>query len=649
MKAKDMIENYLIELGISLKKNYIYIPKSDYEYSSTRGKIEVVKLGNYEVKLDKIIRNTRELVYVTNIARSNFVNNVTLTGDVSKACEKLMGNSILYYAEFVKYVANNIDIKIELAEKLLSLTKGAIDNTEKEINNVVSEFNVGMNNARAKGDEHRAELTAEAIAEANKIKGFHTSVQNTSGLFSESYTIHATPITTSAAKRNEMISMASGAASQIQSIYEDIAGDRAIEGLRKVRSKVIDNFNKQLKELLSVKLDNYFEEELLDSNGKNIGDNPIIYGHYIDIVDELKEDQLEDFKKAIEYYGVYLLNDLKERVENNMYNAFIKDGNGNYDKIDYKLYVVLKGDEFGPGSNLCERIRKKFLVGFNKNLSYKENKKHISNHDNFRDKINQCRYLSDDDKKDIIKSFDDFKVKAKKNKNNNIIDLVLTIITIVIGIIALFINIKYMLLYGVYNNSIYLYCLGGGIAALIIFFIVIGMKKNLFKKILQTILIFVFSLVPIYLLKPVLEEEEKREGKFVIQLEGLGETQVLLLEEGERIPLDKIEKDGYIFNGWLENGRYIFEELVVDGNAKFEADIYSESENLTTVTFKPNNGENDIVLKVPLYTDIYHISYPEKSGYKFDGWYDEKLYKKKWSGLRVWGENIVFRAEWVKE
>lgn len=648
MKAKDMIENYLIELGVSLKNNYFYIPSSDYEYSSTKGKTETIKLGNYDVKLDKIIRNTRELIWVTNIARNEFINNVTLSGDVAKACDKLMGHSVLYFTEFVKYIANNIDIKVDFAEKLIALANGAIENTGRELDNVMQEFNVKMDNAREKGAQHHADLTANAIAEANKIKGFHTNVYNTSGLFSESYTIYATPITTGTAKRNEMVSMASAAANQIQSVYEEIANDRAIESLRKVRTKIVNSFNEKLKELLSIKLDSYFEEKLLENEGKNISDNPIIYNHYLNVINELTEEQFDDFKKATEYYRIYLLNDLKKIVEDNIYNAFSKENECNYNEIDYKVYVYLKGDDFGPGSDLCKRIKANYTTQFKDHISFKENQKYIKNHDSYRNKINNCRYLSDQDKKEIIKSYDDFKIKAYKNRNNNIIDFALNSIMLVIGIIAFIIAFQYMKLYAVYNGKVYLYCIGGMIASLVIGGLVYIMKKNLFKKILQCILIVGFTLVPIFLSKPVAEEKAKREGKFVIQLEILDEKQVLLLAEGERIPLDNIQRDGYVFNGWLEDEKYVFEERFVEGNEKFEANLYSTSENLTTVTFKLNNGEKNIVLQLPLYEDIYKIPYPEKSGYTFDGWYDEKLYKKQWSGLRVWGENLTFRAEWVK-
>lgn len=646
MKSKDIIENYLIELGVSLKNDYVYIPKREYQYSSTKGKTETIKLGNYDVKLDKIIRNTRELFFVTNISRNTFINTVTLNGNIGKACEKLMSYSVLYYAEFLKYIVNNIDIKADFAEKLISLLKGAIDFTDREIGNIISEFNVGMDKARSKGDWHNANLTAQALAEANKIKGFHTDVYDTSGLFGESYTIYATPITTGTAKRNEMLSMASGAASQIQSMYEEIASDRAIESLRKVRTKVIDNFNRQLKELLLVKLNTYFEESLLDNTGTNIGDNPIIYGHYLDVINDLTEDQFEGFKQAVEYYSVNIINDLKKSVEDNIYNYYINEEKCDYDNIDYKLYVYLTKDEFGAGSDVAIRIKNylsKLEFG-----TQKENKNLIATFDKKKLLVNECKYLTKEEKTTILQSYEDFKEKNAKANKNNIINIVLSIILVITGLYAIVTAWKYTILFGVYNGSIYLFGFGGIVISLILSFCTFIMNKNIFKKILQVLLSVAFIIIPIALSKPISEEEDKREGKYMIKLEVLEEREIIFLEKGELVPLDKIEMDGYVFNGWTKEYRYVIEPVYVDGDDEFVADIYDTNERLSTVTFKFGNGQKNMVVKVPINSEVPLPPTPERKGYKFVGWYEEELYKMHYSKPQVRLEKVTFRAEWEK-
>ena len=649
MKARDMVENYLIGLGISLKKNYAYIPNEEYEYSSKAGKTEVVKLGKHEVKLNKIIRNTRELNWVTNCARSEFINTVTVSGDIMKSCDKLMGHAVLYFAEFVKYIAYNIDIKVDMAEKLMALATGAMDNTSREIDNVLSQYGKNMEDARARAAEHRADLAASAIADITKVEGYHVTGYEHEGLFGDTYTIRATPITMGEDRARKRMEIASGAAAQLEAIFEEGAVDKAVDALAKVRNRIVTEFNEKLKELLGVKLDEYFEEKLFDSEGKNVGDNPTIYHHYLDVVDELEEEQLEDFKKATEYYRIYLLGDLKQHVEDNMYNSFVNNKDLDYKKIDYKAYVMLKGDEFGPGSNLAKRIIERYTAHFREGVPFKENKKYIKNHEGFRTKLSNCRYLSDKDKEAIFASYDNYKTGTYKERNNNIIHLILTIIMVITGVYALIVGWKYTTMFGAYNDQVYLFGYGGIICGIVLAVVAHILPKKLLKKILQVILIVAYLMVPIMFSKDVAAEEKLREGKYVIQVVVLDEKNVLLVKEGDKIPLEPVVKEGYVFNGWLKDDSYQFGELVAETDAKFVADIYSVSDNLTTVTFKLDNGQKDIILKLPLYSDIPHFTYPTKEGYRFDGWYDEQLYKKQYSGLEIKMENPTYRAVWVKE
>lgn len=650
MKARDMVENYLIGLGISLKKTYAYIPDEEYEYSSKAGKTEVVKLGKYDVKLNKIIRNTREFNWVTNIARSNFINNVTVTGDIMKSCDKVMGHAVLYFAEFVKYIANNIDIKADFAEKLMALANGAMDNAAREIDGVLSQYGKNMEDARARAAEHRADLAASAIADITRVEGYRVTGYEQEGLFGDTYTLRATPITMGEDRARKRMEIASGAAAKLEAFFEEDAVDKAVEALAKVRNKLVTEFNEKLKELLGVKLDEYFEEKLFDREGNNVGENPTIYHHYLDVVNELEEDQIEDFKKATEYYRIYLLGDLKKRVEDNMFKAFTKEGVIDYKKIDYKTYVALKSDEFGPGSNLGKRIVSYYQVGFNENVSFKENKKYCDIYDGYRERINNCKYLTDKEKAEINKVFDDFKTKTYKNRNNNIIDFILSAVLLVLGIYAIITSFRYMGLFSLFYDSAYLIGIGIPLFLAVAWFVISVWKKKLFKKIVQVALIVGCIMVPVFLNEPIATEAAKREGKYVIQLRILEEDEILYLKEGEKIPLDKVEKEGYVFNGWKQGSSYVFgDEYVETSNCVYEADIYSTSENLTTVTFKPDNGQKNIVLQLPLYSDIPNVPAPEKKGYRFDGWYDEQLYKKQYSGLEIKMENPTYRAMWIEE
>lgn len=44
MKTKDMVENYLLSLGLSIKNTYEFIPQRDYDFNE-KVKTEKVEIG----------------------------------------------------------------------------------------------------------------------------------------------------------------------------------------------------------------------------------------------------------------------------------------------------------------------------------------------------------------------------------------------------------------------------------------------------------------------------------------------------------------------------------------------------------------------------------------------------------------------------
>lgn len=469
MKARDMVENYLLDLGISLRKNYTFIPNDEYEYSNKSGKTEVVTLGKYRVKLNKTLRNTREIKRVFNIASNNLLDSIKVSNDIKKTCDSIMGNSILYYAEFVKYISDNIDIKVDTAEKLMALAKGAMDNTAKELDKIIDYYVDQMNEAAKKGAEHRADLAASAIADITKVQGYYVTGYDSSTLFSDSYTIRATPYTMSDAKARERMEMASGAAARLESIFEEMAVERTIEKIEELKKKLTANFDEKFKELISLKLGEYFEQKLFFDVCDNVEDNPTVYKHYWNIIDELEDDQLEDFKKAIEYYNFsFIKGDLKKRVEDNMFKYYLKDFIGDYDKVDYKLYVCLEKDEFGPGSDICNRLRNFYLNNVLSFGKYKDNKETFESLDKKRELVNKCNVFNDSDKSTILSAVDKFVKKFKFQKFNRIYWIIISILLVIFLLLSVGLGIYYTVLMNYISNMYFWYCFFGVPIAIII-------------------------------------------------------------------------------------------------------------------------------------------------------------------------------------
>ncbi len=645
MKSRDIIENYLIGIGISLKNTYTFIPKMNYEYSKT-GKSETVELGNYKVKLTRKYKNTRQLNVMLDYTRDLFVYDVHLSNNLSKACDELAGSAVCYFAEFIKYIANNIEINADLAEKLITLVESAINNTEKEIGKVVSNYNITLDKIKDRIASGRVEMTAQAIADSNRVTGFYTTTYKHEGLFGDSYTTYATPIT-SGVNAGSSIAGANRAADNLQSVYEKGARDNAVDELSDLKVRIINYFNDKLRDLLAVKLDEYFDEEALDGKGKNLGENPVLRGQYINIVDSLKEEQFEDFKKVIEYYDINILDDLKEKTVNNIYSYFINEGKCDYDKVDYKLYTFLTNEKFGTKSLVSDKI-KTYLSNV-KFSTPGENKKLIETFERKTKLINDCDYLTKEEKESILKSYDDFKKKNKKMSTGNIIDIILSIIVVVIGIYAIITGIRYASLFGIYKDGLGFITFIAIAVALVVSFFVLVMNSSVVKKVLQLLLIAGFVFIPIKFNKPISDEVAMRDGKHKIEIRILDEKEIVFLKEGEKVPLENIKESGYVFNGWVYNGYYINTPTYVKEKGIYIADLDEDTGDLATITFKFKNGQPNFVIKKDKNVTCNLPTPPTRKGYKFVGWYDDST-KERFDGRNTYKQNkISVSAKWEKE
>ena len=118
MKTKDMLEDYLLSLGVSIKNNYTFLPKTEYDFKEKKND-ETVKLRKHTIKLSQQFANSRELRLMLNSAKDNFINKVTITEDMHKSCEGILKNSIIYFTDLIKYLDSILELKPEIMEKLI--------------------------------------------------------------------------------------------------------------------------------------------------------------------------------------------------------------------------------------------------------------------------------------------------------------------------------------------------------------------------------------------------------------------------------------------------------------------------------------------------------------------------------------------------
>ena len=465
MKTTDMVENYILGLGLNIKKTYKFIPKSDYDYNS-KLKTETLEIGKYKVELSKINQNTRKFKYMLWNAKNNFIDDVEIKGDIGTCCNELVNNALIYYTDFIKYIVENIKVKEDLTEKLIILCNGAITNLGNEIQNTLSNYNIKLAEAKRESDATRSGALARANNKINTPRETYVRIYENDSIFGKDIYAQTVNVGYSESMKDAIIAGAQNAADVIESININIVNDKALEEIKKLKEKITSNFNNNLVNLLSTKLDDVFNGETLEKSGKTIED-PTVYSNIYEVINELEEKDFENYKLVLDFFEYNIINNLKTDVENNIFNYFIKEGKDDYNKIDYKLYVYLKSDDFKAGSHLSTRIRN-YYENPNQSFSNYKNLKDLSSTiEETKTNINNCKYLTNEEKQSIKLSLDKYLKKEKTNKISKIYDIIITILLIIFTIIAIYLGIKYTSLMKYTDNPTTLLCIIG-IPALII-------------------------------------------------------------------------------------------------------------------------------------------------------------------------------------
>lgn len=648
MKSKDMLEDYLLSLGVSIKNKYTFLPNTGYDFKE-KIKDETVKVGKHKIKLTKQYKDSRELRLNLNTAKNNFMDRVTVTDDVHKSCENIINNSIIYFTDILKHLNNILDLKPEVMEKLIILCNGGITNVGKEIENALSEYNVKMTQAKAESaaEYQRSYASSMADIESKKDTYVHVTTYHDS-VFGDHSVGYVSNGFADKAMAEGMMLGAHHAAAMIAEIPIDIANKNAKEKISGIRANIVKKFNNSVIEFISAKFSEQFDEDILYNNGDNIDENPTYYQYYLDIIKDLKDEDLENFDKATKFYGIDIESELKSNLENEIVNYYLKNFKCDYDSSDYQLFKYLKFNEESLKLRVADRLHKYFL-----DLPEPSNKKvYFAKIDELQPKLESCEYITEENKKKIIDTYNNCKEKIIKNRRSNAIDNVLTIVSILTFIATSAIAIWHSIIFEVYpeyNMSGWTFL--GVLAFALVLFLTARSDSDKPKKIILGVLIAIFAILPFYYVPRMTEELAFREGKVLIEKSYEGEEKVEFVKIGETINLEDISEEGYYFNGWVSNKlqRTVTTPKIAEQDEKFRAYLVPKNDATRKITFKLKNGEKDIIMYQVEQYQIYLPEDPVRKGYTFTGWYN-KTAKGDYVDFmyRAEDHDVVFEAKWRK-
>lgn len=388
-----------------------------------------------------------------------------------------------------------------------------------------------------------------------------------------------------------MMAGARQAASIIGNIPVEVASKNAIEKLKGIRVNILKKFNNSLFEFVFAKFPKIFDEDILDNKGNNIEENPTYHQYYIDIIKDLKEEDMENFNKAIKYYdiNVILESELKDIIVDEIVNYYLKNFKCDYDSQYYKLYRYLKFNEESLMIRVGDRLYKCFLDlpdPSNKNKYFKRIKELLPI-------LAACDYITDENKKKITDAYDSYKTKIIKQRRNNAINTALTIISIIVFIAVTAIAIWHSTVFEVYPE----YNMTGWTLLGIIVFGAITIftaraDESKTKNIILGVIIGVLACLPIYYLPRIYKELAFREGKVLIEKSYPDKKTAEYVKIGEAIELENISESGYYFNGWISYklNRTIVTPQTATEDKKFSAYLVEKNDTTRKITFKYKNG-----------------------------------------------------------
>ena len=348
MELREKIDNYLISQGCSISNNYAYIIDNNYDYNKKESE-EKVELCGYSIPLNSIMRNNVELsnsqigasfVFAQYLQEAASDQN----NQVFDICDIANKGAVVYYTDFLKYVSDKFKINDSIFENLTNLIGASINSTRDSIDKILTKNQLAQLEAVEKGNAERASMDTRAVAEAARASRVTFSQSFTeAGLISgiNTYGRSYSSSTMTQSELNASFGASSFCAYQTESFEKRWANETSINDLMKAISKEVENFNKNLTEILIVKMSDRFNRDVY-SNVEDLEKNPLYIDGYSKIVEKLEEKDIPEFKKVMEYYTIDYLPTLEITLVPHLVEDYKKNLNCNYDGIDRKLYEALK-------------------------------------------------------------------------------------------------------------------------------------------------------------------------------------------------------------------------------------------------------------------------------------------------------------------
>lgn len=475
---ENLIESYLVSLGLKLSIKNQYLKIDDYDYQSSL-KDKKVNIAGKKIPLNTTSVNTVHLLEVMKEARKNLMDDINLEDREFKkmgigeryfnsTCDMMTKKSLTYFTEYLKFVSE----KFELNETIFNLMVLAINNSystlQLTLKEILNQYNMNYNHAYVSQQVYETKLDNQIQNELSSAPVMYTGRYD--GNTWHGYVSSTVSDTTKKGykdAKNELSAM--HFASEIKQ-----AGDNAEEAIQKARDKVMNDFEESIKDIIFSKYKKYFNLDVVN-NEKDIEKNPFSMDSWQTLFSNVTEEDFEKIKEVDDYYHLNLKTVALKLLSKNVLEYYKNTFQCDYNEVDAKLYFYLSGDKdlsvatLGNNNGINIAIYNYFYY-LNKNRTDKDYKKEKNAYLKEMKLIEENIYLTASDKEKLIQNIKnktkDFKKDSMK-KMFKIIGIVI-LIAAIISIFFLF-PLKEIGMFLVLTFST-VFCIGGFLFAIKRFF-----------------------------------------------------------------------------------------------------------------------------------------------------------------------------------
>jgi len=420
MGVQEIKDDFLLSMGCSISNRYNYINDDGYDYFAKLEEKDV-KINNKNIPVRKAIGNTMllnsDLAISGTQAMLKVAEEISSVNGNNDAIAKLgnftMEVGKLYFTDWLKYATNKLKIDEQLLQYMISLITSAAGTLNDNVMEILNKYKINLSNAKMEARNWQTQRNAEIAAQnANAPKTTFATTYMYDNLFGNGQT-GVTFATTKSTVTDGMLRGQFYSSSVVADIMsknrENSAYQKAKGELGQTIENIILRFNEQLMELLVMKLPKLFSEDVLNNN-KNLELNPTNCDEWLKEISELNDEELKELKKLNKFYGIGLREPLEERLAKDIYNYYIKELKNDFNNNDFKLYSLIKEQDTKIFPDISSKMYDYFYDEIWKKNTFKDTQ-NVENSEILWDEnkkaINECEYLTEEDKKGLIKECDE--------------------------------------------------------------------------------------------------------------------------------------------------------------------------------------------------------------------------------------------------